>query len=344
MSLSILIVNWNSRDYLRKCLHTVRFTCQELSPQVIVVDAGSFDGCRLMLATEFPEVEFMQSRENLGFARSNNLGFQHAKGEFVLLLNPDTELQQGAVATLLSVLQSRSDCGIAAPRLLNTDGSLQTSCVSALPTPWNAFLDSEALRNLFPRWRIWGTWEAFSASEPVGVEAVSGACMLMRSETFRKAGGFNPYFFMYAEDRDLCAKVRRLGFKVCHVPAAKVVHHGGGSSQVQTSDFSILMKRIANKTYMKLNHGYGSALLYRFLQGFSAAVRLCLLAPGICFLRGRRRTSALSALRKWWVVLRWALGLPTMRLPTPGVFPGAEHPQLSTLEKSQQRHLSRSQR
>lgn len=320
MNLSILIVNWNSKDYLRNCLRAVRSTCREMSLQVVVVDAGSFDGSGEMIAAEFPDVEFLQSHENLGFARSNNLGLKHVRGEFVLLLNPDTELQQGAVATLLSLLKALPDVGIVAPRLLNTDGSLQTSCVSALPTPWNEFLDSEALRHLFPRWRIWGTWDAFSTLEPVEVEAVSGACMLIWSEIFRRVGGLAPDFFMYSEDKDLCAKVRRLGFKVYHVPAAKVIHHGGGSSRSQANAFSVVMMRVAKETYMRLNRGKGSALLYRVFQGFSAVVRLCLLVPGICFLRGGRRTSTLSTVRKWWVVLRWVMGSPTVQVPAPSVF------------------------
>src|SRR5688572_28797322 len=102
--LSILIVNWNSKDYLRKCLQSIRTTCAELSPQIIVVD-GSFDGCGQMLAAEFPEVEFVQIAENLGFGRSNNLGFERVTGDNLLLLNPDTELKAGAVQALLCKIE-----------------------------------------------------------------------------------------------------------------------------------------------------------------------------------------------------------------------------------------------
>ena len=105
MKLSILIVNWNSKDYMRECLHSISGTCGHLSPQVVVVDGGSFDGCAEMLAAEFPEVEFVQSPENIGFGRSNNLGFERVTGEALLLLNPDTELQPGAVDALLTALR-----------------------------------------------------------------------------------------------------------------------------------------------------------------------------------------------------------------------------------------------
>ena len=146
--LSILIVNWHSRDYLRRCLETVAATCADFAPQVIVVDGASFDGCDEMLSREFPAVKFIQSRENIGFGRSNNLGFAEVTTDAVLLLNPDTELRPGAVPRLMSVLDTMPQAGIVAGRLLNSDGALQTSCVQSFPTPLNQALDSGFLRNL----------------------------------------------------------------------------------------------------------------------------------------------------------------------------------------------------
>jgi N-acetylglucosaminyl-diphospho-decaprenol L-rhamnosyltransferase len=307
--LSILIVNWRSKDYLRRCLQTVRETAQDLVGQIVVVDGGSFDGCGEMLATEFPEVEFVQSPDNVGFGRSNNLGFARVNQPVLLLLNPDTELKPGALARLLEVLESRPDVGIVSPRLLNTDGSLQKSSVMAFLTPLNQALRSEFLMKLWPKSRFWGAGEAYFATEPAPVEAVSGACMLMRTDLFRRLNGFRPEYFMYAEDMDLCLRAHRLGLRNYHVPAAEVIHHGGGSSRTQVSQFSTVMMRVANETYMRLNHGRTTAALYRLLQAVSAAVRLAFTLPG-CILPGtawqaRARTSA----TRWWYVLKWAFGL-----------------------------------
>jgi N-acetylglucosaminyl-diphospho-decaprenol L-rhamnosyltransferase len=330
MSLSLLIVNWNSKDFLRICLRSVNKTCEDLISQTVVVDGGSFDGCGEMLAREFPEVEFVQCPDNIGFGRSNNLGFKRVKGEYLLLLNPDTEIKVGAVTALMTALRKLPAAGLVAPRLLNTDGSLQASCVQALPTQLNQVMDCEFLRRLFPRSRLWKTWKAFSSSEPVEVEAVSGACMLLRSETFRKLSGFTPDYFMYGEDMDFCAKIIRNGLKVYHIPKAEVVHHGGKSSKTQASQFNAVMIRIAGNTYMKLNHRPGSAFLYRLLQGSSAVARLSLLLLGVVFFRGKSRLSAIASFRKWWAVLHWSLGVSRIRKP---VFEHSDALRISSSER-----------
>lgn len=308
MTLSIVIVNWRSKDHLRGCLRTVRATAADLAPEVIVVDGASFDGCGEMLATEFPEVIFIQSQENLGFGRCNNLGFERATGEAILFLNPDTELKSGCLPTMLAELQRRPDAGILCPRILNPDGSLQTTCVRALPTPLNRAIDSTFFRRLLPNSRLWGIGRAFRAAEPIEVEAVSGAFMLMRAEVFRGVGGFTPAYFMYGEDMDLCAKIGRSGLKIVFVPGAEILHHGGVSSSQQDSEFPTENMRVGWDLYMRRNHGPATAAWYRLLQVVSALVRMTLLLPA-CVIGGRTsRTDACASLQKWACVLRWAGG------------------------------------
>lgn len=304
MKLSILIVNWNSKDYLRKCLESVRSTCTGLDLQVVVVDGGSFDGCGEMIASDFPEVVFVQSVENIGFGRSNNLGFTRVTGDAVLLLNPDTELKPGAVSTMVGALLEQKDSGMIGARLLNSDGSLQLSSIHHLPTPLNSASDSDWLRR---RW--WANCGPSDKGGPVRVEAVSGACMMMRSEVFRHVGGFSPQYFMYAEDMDLCLKVSRAGFEIYHAPEAVVLHHGGGSSGTQFSKFSTIMIREALHVYMRSNHGSFTAFLYRVLMGASATVRLMVIGMLLAVRSGKKREEGWVALRKWWSILRWAFGL-----------------------------------
>lgn len=304
MKLSILIINWNSKDYLRECLLSIRGTRDVLPPQIIVVDGGSFDGCAEMVVREFPEVDFVQSPANVGFGQSNNLGFQEVTGDAVLLLNPDTQLQAGALSELLAGLLDLPDAGLIGARLLNSDGSLQLSCVHPLPTPWNAAFDSDCLRRRW--WRMKGP---VAGSEPMEVEAVSGACMLLRSEVFRRLGGFDPRYFMYAEDMDLCLKVRRSGLKIYHVPRAAVVHHGGGSSKTQFSRFSTVMIREAIGIYFRSNFGCLQAGQYRILMGGTAGARILTFICA-CLVTGKanRKANWVSVL-KWWAVFRWSLGM-----------------------------------
>ena len=303
MKLSILIVNWNSLEYLRKCLASIRDTCADLDLQVVVVDGGSFDGCGEMVASDFPEVEFVQSADNIGFGRSNNLGFTKVKGDAVLLLNPDTELQEGAVQILLQTLLKQKDSGIIGARLLNSDRSLQLSSVHHLPTPLNSALDSDWLRRRW--WTKSGLCDTMDANV---VEAVSGACMMMRAEVFRQVGGFSPRYFMYAEDMDLCLKVTRMGLKIYFAPGAVVLHHGGGSSGTQVSKFSTIMIREALHVYMRQNHGFPTALLYKSLMAVSAMVRLPILGLAWLFSKDGARLTKAASMLKWWIVMRWSLG------------------------------------
>ena len=304
MKLSILIVNWNSKDFLRKCLCSIRQTGAGLTPQVVVVDGGSYDGSAEMLALEFPEVEFVQSPENIGFGRANNLGCTRVTGDALLLLNPDTELQPRALAVLLENLVQLPAAGLIGARLLNSDGSLQLTSVHPLPTPWNVAVDSTWVRR---RW--WHRSGLTADAAPRQVEAVSGACMMLRAETFRHLGGFDPRYFMYAEDMDLCFKIRRAGLRIYHASQAHVVHHGGGSSATQFSKFSTVMIREALHVYMLSNHGRFYAWLYRGLIAISAVLRMLVLAVGGRFTSATTRVARHASRLKWWTVLRWSLGL-----------------------------------
>jgi N-acetylglucosaminyl-diphospho-decaprenol L-rhamnosyltransferase len=189
--LSIIIVNWNSRDYLQKCLKSIYANTRGISFEIIVVDGGSFDGCGEMLAREFPEVKFVQSEKNVGFARANNLGFEQSQGDCILFLNPDTEVVGSAINVLHDALMKYKDAGGLTPKLLNKDLSLQTDCVQAVPTILNQAFNSEALKCLFPKAPFLG-----KHVEPVEIEVLPGSCILTRREIFEQVGRFAPEYFM----------------------------------------------------------------------------------------------------------------------------------------------------
>jgi N-acetylglucosaminyl-diphospho-decaprenol L-rhamnosyltransferase len=309
MSLSVLIVNWKSKDYLRECLKSIQVTSEELVTQIVVVDGGSFDGCGEMLANEFPSVQFVQSGKNLGFGRSNNLGFEQVTGELLFLLNPDTELKPNALQRMLLTLEELPQAGIIGARLLNTDGSLQTSCVQSFPTPLNQALDSNLFRELFPKSKLWGTYPAFFSDESVAVEAISGASMLMRSDTFRRIEGFDPKYFMYGEDMDLCRKTHNLELKVYFQPQAEIIHHGGGSSDGEFSNFSTVFMRQSIHAFIQERQGSSAALLYRFSMALSAFMRMTALSVSQVFSPACKRSKNKSSFKKWTAILRWSIGM-----------------------------------
>ncbi len=302
MKVSVIIVNWNSREYVANCLESLRASKSRATLQIIVVDAASFDGVAELLTAQFPEILFIQSTHNLGFGRSNNLAIPHINGDLVLLLNPDTVVSPEALDHLIHAFESSDLAGIIAPKLLNSDCTLQSSCVRALPTPLNRAFDSDWLRRLLPNLALFGTAQAFSSSRIVEVEAVSGACMLMPKDLFIELQGFHPLYFMYGEDMDLCARTRKLGYKILHCPQATVIHHGGGSTGRQPKKTSVQMMRTSWYLYFALNSSASTATIYRTLQLLSAIIRIPFLLIGSCFQRSKR-----SALLKWLWVLQWSL-------------------------------------
>jgi N-acetylglucosaminyl-diphospho-decaprenol L-rhamnosyltransferase len=309
--LSIVIVNWNSADYVMACIRSIREQTSSVRYEIIVVDNASFDGCGERLAQEHPGVIFLQSPYNLGFAEANNLGAKHAKGFVLLFLNPDTELQDRAIERLYTKFKRLDDAGIVGCRLINSDGSLQTSCVQSQPTLFNQILDADILRRWFPKAAIWGN-KALLRGEamPVEVEAVSGACMMIRREVFERVNGFSPDYFMYSEDLDICYKTRHIGFRNYHLGAAVIIHHGGGSSQRATSKFSAVMAHESMNRFFRKFRGSFYSHCYRFILSGSAMIRLgiiCLLYPG-CMVLGRIGRWNVT-FRKWLVIFRWGIGL-----------------------------------
>lgn len=317
--MTIIIVNWNSKDFLRNCLASIVRHCEPDLVEVVVVDGASFDGCADMIANEFPSVLFVQSDDNVGFARANNLGARHASTDLLLFLNPDTELVLDAPGVLRRRMDSLLNAGIVGCTLLNSDRTVQTSCVQPYPTVLNQVLDAECLRRWFPKWRLWGVQPmTMHRGEAVEVEAVIGACICMKREVFEKVGGFTESYFMYGEDLDLCFKVRHAGYRVYHISDAEVVHHGSGSTPIQLSNFSNVMMRESVYRFLHLRSGIASATAYRAAMGVSAVLRI-ILTFGLMILSLFSRDSAhhlTASLRKWSAILRWSLCLSAGQRPT----------------------------
>ena len=310
MDLSIIIVNWNSKDYLRKCLKSIYANTYGIAFEIIVVDGASYDGCGEMLAREFPGVKFAQSRENIGFARANNLGFGQSRGDCVLFLNPDTEVAGDAINALHRFLLATPGAGIVGAKLLNTNGSVQTSCVQAFPTVLNQFLEAEILRRAFPRLSFWGMTPLFAAgNQPAEAEVLSGACLMLTRRIFQHCGGFSEDYFLYAEDLDLCYKTRRAGFKNYFVPAAVIVHHGSGSSRTSQSVRLNVVMRESVYRFLKKFRGGGYGVAFRATQALNALGRLALLVVffPVCLIRGQSET-ARDPMRRWTAILKWTLG------------------------------------
>jgi len=311
MDLSIIMVNWNSKDYLAKAIESVVSKTQWLSFEIIVVDSGSFDGCAEMLQQTRPEIRFIQLDRNVGFANANNAAVGATRGRVLLFLNPDTEIVGNAINSLYDQLTSMPDAAIVGPKLLNSDGSIQDTCIRAFPTILNQFLDSDLLRTRFPQAGIWGKQSlSMRGDRPRKVEAISGACLMMRRSVFDAVGMFSTDYFMYAEDMDLCLKAERAGFGAYYVPTAVVIHHGGASSsQTSASTFSAVMSVESQWRFFRKTRSFRYAMLYRCAMFCASTLRVSalLVTLPMSWLHDRRWSSG-NAFRKWMARLRWTLG------------------------------------
>jgi GT2 family glycosyltransferase len=308
--LSIIIVNYNSANFVLACVRSIFEQTNTVACEVIVVDNASYDGCSERLAHRYPDVIFVQSQSNLGFGRANNLGAQRAQGDVLLFLNPDTEVKDCAIDHLYKRFLKLDNPGAVGCRLLNSDGSLQKSCVQALPTVLNQVLDADWLEQLFRKSDFWGTAALYeSGSEPSKVQVVSGACLMIYKNVFERVGGFSPEYFMYAEDLDICYKTGRIGLQNYHVGDAVILHSGGGSTR-SISNFSNVMMRESVYRFLLKSRGRLYSLCYRVGLSGAAVIRMALLLVLYPVWLARGKAGGWAAVfRKWFGILRWGLGL-----------------------------------
>ncbi len=278
--------------------------------EVIVVDNASFDGCDLILEKEFPGVIFIQSKENIGFAKANNLGFKHSSGRNILFLNPDTKMIGACLSVLCNNLDSIPDAGAVGGKLLNEDLSIQSSCIQAFPTVLNQILAIEYLKARLPILKFGGINPLFfNKGMPEEVEAVSGACLMIKRNLFEKIAEFSTDYFMYAEDVDLCYKVQNAGYKVYYVSDAQVMHYGGGSSKKHESDIGIVLLRESIFKFFQLRKGKLHAIFYRSSMLVVSLARLSLISIVISLpFRNDNKPKFHYIFSKWKKILRWSLG------------------------------------
>lgn len=244
MDLGIIIVNWNTRDLLRKCLQTVFASQGDIAFKVVVVDNASGDASAEMVRSEFPQVLLIASEINGGFSYGNNLGLRalgyRGAGDvsadaprYALLLNPDTEVPPESLAGMVAFMDAHPEVGIAGPKLLLADGSLDKACRRGFPTPTVAFYHFSGLAKLFPKSARFGRYNMtyVDPGQTVEVDSVVGAYMQLRREVIAEVGLLDEAFFMYGEDLDWSYRAKKAGWKVMYYPEVIVWHIKRASSR-----------------------------------------------------------------------------------------------------------------
>ncbi len=258
--LSIIIVNYNTRDYLKKCLQSIyKNLPAELKNfgwewEIIVVDNASSDDSILMVKKNFPDVKVIENSRNLGFATANNLGIKSTSSEYLLLLNSDCEIFKDSIINLICFMDKNPDVGIVGPKILNSDGSIQFSCrkfPSFLDASMHSLIGSFYPNNPFSKRYM---LVEKPKNEPFLVDWVSGSCMFIRRQALKDTGLMDEKYFMYVEDTDLCFQMWRKNWKVYYLPYSEVLHHIGKSTIIDKKSkitSSIIMQKSAAYFFLK---------------------------------------------------------------------------------------------
>lgn len=233
LKLSIIIVNFNSGDFLFNCLKSLDEVKDEAGINILVVDNASMDDSLEKAEGKFDNIIYIKNSQNLGFGRANNIALKKINSEYILLLNPDTQLKKGTISYMLSFMEENKDAGAATCRVLLSNGKIDLTAHRGFPTPWASFkyyfLKDDNLYHLKNR----------DFKNPHEVDAITGAFFLTRKSVLEKVGFFDEDYFLYGEDIDLCFRMKEKGFKVFYVPEVEILHNKGISSGLKRHSQSI---------------------------------------------------------------------------------------------------------
>jgi len=304
-NVSVIIVNWNTQDYLERCLAALYRTENATVKDVWVVDNASSDGSVGMVKAKFPQVCLIENEQNVGFARANNQALRASTADLVLLLNSDAFLEEGCLTRLVAVMQTNPDTGAAGARLLNADHTLQRSCY-AFPTLSTELWQTLGFDRLFASSPFFGKFlmTDWAMDDFRVVDVVMGAVMLLRRQTLEQVGHLDESFFMYSEEVDLCYRMAQAGWKVRYVPDAWAVHLWGGSSKKVKAETLLRLYRSRVQLFRK-HYGKWTAFLYKGLIVFNSLTRTILGCLVVAF---TKNTDLWEKTKGYWRLLSQAPG------------------------------------
>ena len=276
MKLSVIILCWNDRKVIEDCLRSIYSKTDSIEFEVIVADNGSTDGSIEFIRGSYPQVHVIENGRNLRFAKANNVGIRASQGEYVLILNPDTIIHDGALDRMIGFADEHPEIGAFGCRVLNADGSYQVSArpFTSLKGEWIAALNLRWLGRLhgwftsdgYPGWR--GTTQR-------QVDWLSGCFILVRGDVLKSIGGFDEQFFYYYEDLDLCRRIRQAGNPIVYVPDATITHLGGQSTKGRFTPLPfILDSQVTRYLYYYKYHGRSGVRRARLITLVSVLLRL----------------------------------------------------------------------
>lgn len=291
--LSIIIVNYMTRDYLQACLASIMREC-DIAYEVLVVDNGSTDGSTEMVETNFPSVRIIRNNVNIGFAKANNIGIEHSAGKYILLLNPDTELTGSTLKIMVYFMEEFPDVSAAGCKIIYPDGRLQFSC-GYIPTIesalWGGQTFQKIFRKILPESNLPGACgiDPETLGTKCEVETLLGACVIIRKEVFDKIGMFDENMFLYFEECDLFFRIKKTGGKIIYMPDTAVIHHAGGSSS-KSLENSVNHYQKSQEYFFRKNFALRKIKLFRILVMISSIIKSATLS--LIYVFSRKNKSA----------------------------------------------------
>jgi O-antigen biosynthesis protein len=261
--------------------------------EIIVVDNASNDGSVEFIKNNFPEVNLIANKFNLGFSKANNIGMKQAKGKYILLINPDTLVSEDTFEKMIGFFETNPLVGLAGCKILNPEGTLQLACRRSFPGPWTSFCKVTGLSNLFPNSRLFARYNLtyLDPDQTYEVDAISGSFMMFKKEIYEKIGGLDEKFFMYGEDLDFCYRVQQSGFKVFYVHSTQIIHYKGESTKKSGLDETKIFYNAMHLFVKKHLSGsflvgliLQSAIIFRKLFAFLGKRKLTILAIVLDFI------------------------------------------------------------
>jgi hypothetical protein len=303
LDVSIVIVNWNTREFLRDCLSSIYAQTRDVSFEVIVVDNASSDGSAAMIREECPQAVLIANERNRGFAAANNQAMAVAKGRYMLLLNPDTIVLDGAVQKSVAYADKRSDIGVVGCQVWENESVIQQTC-ARFPSVWSTLVLAAGLCRMFPRSRLLGSERmvGWKRDDERDVEVVSGMFMLVRREAIDDVGLMDEDYFVYAEETDWCHRFWKAGWRCVFTPTARIIHRDGGSKS--TEQVSVKMYVQMQKSlliFQRRRRGLFAWLGVKTVYTVSMVLRyLCFAGRSLLSRSGpskRKRDQSLAALK-----------------------------------------------
>jgi GT2 family glycosyltransferase len=278
VDVSVIILNFNTLALTQMCLQRLlESKLGSYAMEIIVCDNGSTDGTEAMVKKEFPEVQFIQNRGNVGFAAGNNPGIQCAKGRYVVLLNSDTEVAPNVMKSMIAFMDTHPKAGAATCKLVLMDGSMDPACHRGFPTPWSAFTYFIKLEKLFPTSRLFGEYHQGykDLTKPHEVDSISGAFFMVRREVIKQVGLLDEDYFMYAEDIDWAYRIKKAGWQIWFTPEVTVLHkkkqsgrsHANRDRRIKTHTFFLRYNKLFyTKHYERVYPRWVTWLVYATLD------------------------------------------------------------------------------